>query len=540
MHRLSCLFLAASLLALGCGDDASEGPWDPVDAAVPDGAIADAAIADVTGTATITYVTANEQNSVPEDFSTADIEALVPGDDGAFTSYTGTGTAAGTFSIPGVPPGESFYVRVGQTYFFGDRRQLDLSYTTVGRADATYAETSPTDAVFDITAMDAWTTLDQLNFFAPAADATYTLLNADPETGDPLLSAGATALDLTVDYASADSAGVIDNTKGDVAYLVHLEGTVDENDVQTQTLSQLATFSDIHQADGEATTFAGAFEDLAKDRRVALDIRFSEFAGQLAGDVADGFGDAAIIAQPGPESIGAQFGAAELVDVSPTATNDDAMVTVDYGNPFPSTWSLYGDVFQLATVQLTTASGIDISKALFAGQSDTLAAFTAGPIQPLVTPISAPTLDGQDATAALSGLSLTPTLSWTAADGANGYLVTIYHVVADTDSASAFRVADIYTTATEIIVPPGVLTAGDEHFMVISAVAEPNTDLAATPFADSFPSGYVDVITALFVVGDAAPALAPIAHRAPATTAPPPRFDRYRLRALAGQRRPHY
>lgn len=510
--------LSACLALFGCGSDASA--IDP-DAAVIDGMPApDAAPpGTITGSSIATYVTPTGEMDVPDDLSTTTIAALVPDGAGGFTTYPGTGNADGTFSIPDVPSGVTYYLQAGDYFYLvTDLREIDLGYAVTGRPGVEYAQTSPTNAVLNVDGMNAWTLPDQLNFFSHNANALYTLLDVDPETAEERLGEGAMAVDFTVDYWWADSPALIDSTQGDIAYLTHLEGVIDESDIQTQTLTQIATFTGIQQADGQSTAFTKTFEAVPQDESISLDVRFSEFVAQHeslpAPDVT--ISDAAIIAQPGGGEHGPLFGGSVLVDVSPPlVAAQDASVTTDYGNPFPDDWAVYGDAFHVQSQTYTAANGQAFFEFVYAGHSDALAGFTDGPVEPIVSPISAPTIDGEDATAAIDGVSETPTVTWTAAAGADGYVATLYHVVQTEQDAAREAVANFYTAGTTITLPPGLLVAGDQHYLKVVAYAQPNTDFEASPFRESFPFGYAESLTALFTVGDAA------SQRQPATQPTP-------------------
>src|SRR5437870_2233263 len=73
-------------------------------------------LAEVSGTAIDTYVTEAGDVQQPRDLSGIDLAAFILRSDGTFTRIAGSGTAAGSFRIPGVPAG-TYYLKFGTSYF---------------------------------------------------------------------------------------------------------------------------------------------------------------------------------------------------------------------------------------------------------------------------------------------------------------------------------------------------------------------------------------------------------------------------------------
>jgi len=93
--------------------------------------------------------------TVPSDLSALTIAAHVPNGTGGFQTYAGTGTATGTFWIPGVPPGY-YWFQKGASYDWTDTSRVDFRFDQVGRSTGFQTATLPTIATFNISGMAAW------------------------------------------------------------------------------------------------------------------------------------------------------------------------------------------------------------------------------------------------------------------------------------------------------------------------------------------------------------------------------------------------
>ncbi|MBK8724713.1 MAG: hypothetical protein IPL96_01355 [Holophagaceae bacterium] len=92
--------------------------------------------------------------TVPADLSALTMAAHVPSGPG-FQTYAGTGTASGTFWIPGVPPGY-YWLQKDKSYDWVDTSRVDFRFDRVGRPDGFQLPTLPTTATFNIGGMTPW------------------------------------------------------------------------------------------------------------------------------------------------------------------------------------------------------------------------------------------------------------------------------------------------------------------------------------------------------------------------------------------------
>lgn len=116
----------------------------PADVLPPDAAVSPDAAPDpntVTGTSIVRYYTETGMTTAPEDLARYTIQAYVPDATatGGFRIVDAAITGPGTFTIPTIPPGTGYYLKltpVGSstpTFYWTDARSLDLGYPTSGR-----------------------------------------------------------------------------------------------------------------------------------------------------------------------------------------------------------------------------------------------------------------------------------------------------------------------------------------------------------------------------------------------------------------------
>jgi len=121
--------------------------------------------------------------------------------------------------------------------------------------------------------------------------------------------------------------------------------------------------------------------------------------------------------------------------------------------------------------------------------------------QPVVYPVTAPTLNGASLYTAASGIAPPLTLSWTAAtvnsaiSGAklSGYHVIVYAVPTSGQWGSAL--ANLYTPNASLTIPTGLLPAGTYVFVVESR-ADALANVTSAPWHSHYPRGTAQVVSA--------------------------------------------
>jgi hypothetical protein len=151
-------------------------------------------------------------------------------------------------------------------------------------------------------------------------------------------------------------------------------------------------------------------------------------------------------------------------------------------------WNEWRSVEFGGTVSYTAVGATgSVSERASMGRRDPLTALQ--PMAPTLSPVRnmAVTPTGSTtpvpAYAAVTSTGLQPTISWDApALGTpTSYLVEIFRLGVNGTASTKTRVAAIYTGATRVPVPPGVLTAGARHYVKVTARAIPSDPWAVSP-----------------------------------------------------------
>jgi len=163
----------------------------------------------------------------------------------------------------------------------------------------------------------------------------------------------------------------------------------------------------------------------------------------------------------------------------------DVLATMTYGSPFPALWGIGVSVDAGWQVPEAHSTAVGVRMAL--------AEASSGPIRPLITPVQSPAVNGRDAFGSLSGIGLSPTLSWLppAKGTPSAYVVMVGN---PTSGEAPPLPPSIVTTETSLPLPPGMLESGHSYNFIIRAVASP-IDASTAPFRKSLSYAYAEVVT---------------------------------------------
>ena len=489
------VFLWAALLLGACGGDGGssggpDAPGDP-DASPP---LDSTPTAPVNGMAIDTFLTAQGPVKVPRDLSMAMIAALVPAADGSFTTLPGTGTAQGTFTIPDVPEGP-YYLSLNGRFIVTSLRTLDISTTFFGRAMQKKAA-APTMLTLNVTNMNAWQDGDILEMYIPNAGAAF----SNPEAFAPTPpTVGATTLDLTVDYQSAELPNVIDPTMGDAAFITHGITATTAQGVPYQALGAISYLQPFALANGSTVTATGAFAAVAQTKTRNVDWRSTEFANLISTAVPGGTTTFTNTFLDFVELDEAAFYSTPVLFQLKAPTTPDVLTTVTYGNPFSATWKeqLRASISGFKRFTLGTKTGNSFAQFSISGSADEL---LAGPIRPTIGPVQNLRVAEQDGSGPLAGLPAHPKITWNppTMGQANSYSVQVFRFVADATRLNRVQVGRINTKETSAILPDGILKAGEPHFIIVRAFSHPGTTYDRFPFVISHPLATADRVTTVF------------------------------------------
>lgn len=476
--------------SLDAGSSPDAGP--SVDAGPP---------APVTGTMATVYVTAGGDVTVPTDLSATPVEIYIDDGSGSLVRYPGTGSADGSFSVPNVPAGATFDLRIGDQYYVSSRRSFALGKTLVQRPDAAYPTQSTTLDV-DVSGLIPFQQDDVLELVSPNSDVWL------PLTGTAYGQLSGAGTDGTVsgsldyravseDYSAANP--LIDTSNGDDVYLEQLarEGADIDHGLGVEpyeALERIASPSSLVMTDGATLPLTATLQPVAAQKTESLVWQGLSFRGVLqnmCGLDPPPYLTLAGVAVPFP-GRGPGGASADLFTVD-LATAGYLSMDLGYGDPFPASWGR--SVLAQGYCFPYGVSGEPLL--LFSETAETLATASQTPMQTAIGQPRAITVDRQ--TTPLPVAEHDPLLAWIPPEfgTATSYHVIVYDL---TGSGPHKKVATIVTQATSVRIPPPILEDKHTYGFVVRAISEPNDDPFGRKHFD-FPWGLTDAFSGLVSVG---------------------------------------
>jgi hypothetical protein len=446
----------------------------------------------VNGVGQITWESATTRDSIPMDFATQSVEALVLDASGRRVPIPGSAGPQGTFTIPNVPVGE-YILHSGTQYLVTSTNSPDLGYVMGGMPPQGTATrhprtilTKPSIISFSISNLAAWQNGDQLEWFSTEVD------DWDIRTDRLLaLAPGATGFSLAADVSQIDAPppsgpALISTTVGDHVFVAQLSRKTSTTGVPYVAMSRIAQLSPIDMVAGGSVSAGGTMSDVSAANVIALDYRGTQWDAALAaGNPAQttcldyqGCAFIGVLAQGGSAQDGFYTANADLLLLDNPVGNL-LTGTMTYGSPsaasLSGSWGVMFDVrkdkrviHQLpgATSGWWFGSGVE--------WVTTVAAAQAGPLAPPITMPTAIKVGSADFFAGGPGMGLTPTLQWTAPSTNNAvfYDLVVFELYADASNQTQRRTAAYLVTPNlSLTLPAGILQTGKTYVFKLEAVA---------------------------------------------------------------------
>jgi|HubBroStandDraft_6_1064221.scaffolds.fasta_scaffold02726_8 hypothetical protein len=470
MHKLClvCAVALVSIASLAAKDEVSE---------------------PATRTVSGTQIGHYKNGPVPIDLSLVQIAALVPNGSGGYNVFTGTGTSAGTFTIPGVPSG--FYLlQFGGNYLWTSNTTVDADFIADYRSDIVLANSSTT-LTFDLVNLKSWQGTDVFEMVCPN-NLTY-----DSYPG----MTGETSFTGTFNYFGSLS----DASEGDQYYVAQLS-TQNVGGLPFTALSRFLAPPKFTQAQGSDTPINGSLKTVAQNNQFEANINGADILTQALAanpNATLAFSGISLDVYPGSFAHGQNTDTPDLVlygGVPTISTNGDLGV-VSYGNPYPSAkFPLYasyeyaGQTPYLAPGATNTTS---ITTVAFGSTTNLPTASSA--IEPLVSVVNSPSVMGLNFFTNHRGIGLTPSLKWSppSVGPATYYVVNIAQLSNVGGNTVATGIAAFRTQKTSLRIPPGLLSTGQAYVFAISAFYIPGLNFAKTPYYLGSTTARADVISGM-------------------------------------------
>jgi hypothetical protein len=195
----------------------------------------------------------------------------------------------------------------------------------------------------------------------------------------------------------------------------------------------------------------------------------------------------------------------------PAITTDQDFGTLQYVDPFDSTWTRSASLCQEYTVSIPAGSGATANFAVVDSVTVPVSPTAPPSFAPLVSPVLSPTINSASFFTAATLNTATIPLSWTVpATGAPfGYTVHLYVLSTVAGGAPTYAAAGTFNTAqTSITLPP--LSGGNTYVFSITADVDASAKMEAGPFRSSLPTGSATVVSAPITINSGA--LTPSIH----------------------------
>jgi len=434
----------------------------------------------VGGTAVDHHVIPDKTIDAPHDLSAWKLEATVfDGTPSGATVYPGKGNVDGTWSIPNVPAGPYvLHADDGGPYdrfVVTSERLMDLGQTIAGRPDAAKAASDATFLTLQITSVaPATAAFGSIELFSARAGVTGgngVKMPGGSWTGMPNLHGALLIADdawiIQSDWfnpAAPDFRVAVGGFAVDPFTMIDGKNTVLTGAVASAPQQSLT-----------ATLQQGAFIAAIGNTGGVFPYVYEE-VNAIPGDLASGGGLAPA-----------------LYRNEVTGANKDTPLTLSFGNPFPSSWTVALTVRVGVSIDVKTPKGTVLGDFVWCGVDGAPTSSLGAAIGPELSAPAATAIDGQSGTMYISGGSLTPTVSWEnpSLGAASFFVVTV-----GDGAKPPPRPVLIITTGKSVRIPPGILVAGHEYTVTVTSYSQADP-VAKRPFAVSYPRHHADTFAAL-------------------------------------------
>jgi hypothetical protein len=449
--------------------------------------------------------------------------ALVPNGDGSYTVISGSTTTPGTVTIPNVPGG-FFWLASGSNL----TNILDAFWTSSSTIDLgrDLAESPTSGTTEQTTAFDF-----NINGLDPTSSpSVVTVSTPGFELSPP---ANATSVSGTTSLTSNE-----DWSKVGTVFLMQ-EEPVALGSLNFLTLGPALTLTKPGYADGVTNAVT---ETLQASPETSLDVSVpgsqwtSLFSGNIAPSSAQISGSwLSISAEPfitgrneSPGTFTSNLslvtdpqGSLSLLQTpldpcldwsipglgfqtlrEPAIVTDQDFGALNYGDPFPSSWTRAVAFCEEATIPVPGASPEFFSLQLASGIA--VAPSDSPSLAPLAEPVQNPTINGASLFAASTLDTTALTLNWSApaATAPTGYRISLFTEVATTNTLLISSEGTFFTDKNAVTLPP--LTAGQTYIFEITTVVDAGANFETSPYRSALPTGFAMVVSAPITISSGA------------------------------------
>jgi hypothetical protein len=489
-----------------------------------------------TGTVTVNWVNTNWESTGPvhvpvSPSASLNVSAVVPQPDGSLTVLNGTNSAPGVVTISGVPAGYYWLTftpalsAIAPLAYWTSTSTFDAGRDFAGSPVSLLSTPEPTNLDFGLSGLDSVASATSVSF-SPAMQLQL------PYFGDP---ADSTTLTVSLNENSN-----IDWSQVKSGFLLQYEPST-LGPLNNLVLGPAAELSGLSLANGTTNTITQSLQP-SPQASLGINVLGSQWANLFTNaspsaptSYSSGI---SLIAEPfvtGTDATGLDdltlagtslqisgngfafqpFGGCDALgfpligtNTQPAILTDQNLGTLQYGDPFSSSWARVFSFCEEAVVPIPLPnSSATMDFALVAGVRT---APSNSPIGPLVGPVQSATIGGGSLFTAATLTTASPTLNWSAPTGTNliGYTVGVFVAVTQTDGTVAYARAGTFSTAkTSITLVP--LSGGNTYVFSITALVNAAANIETSPHRSALPTAFASVVSAPITIlsGASAPAI---------------------------------
>jgi hypothetical protein len=464
----------------------------------------------------------------------ASVLALVPQPDGSLLSIPGAlkSRDSGVFDIPNVPAGYYWLLLtpvpiVPPIGFWTSSSTFDSGRDEAGSPPPFTANSQTTTFNFNLAGLE------------PAPATSWVAFVTDNLGIPPFFfssPSGSTTLNATL--SSTDR---VDWSKVNTAFLMQLEPvSLSMGSLNFLALGPGLSLTNLSLTSGTTNTIDGTLQT-SPQTSINLDVPGSQWAPlfQNAGPTAATVQSAWLSIQPEPYVSGSNANASVLgpnlfmvspnpgaappspfsgcvnlpfflppLGILPILTDQD-FGTLQYGDPFPSSWTRVLAFCQGAIViEPLPGGGIFNSYPIPIMDGEVIAP-SSSPLAPVASQVQSPTVNGASLFTQSTINATAVTLAWSApATGTPyGYTVLVLQVLLINQGVELLQTGTYSTAKTSITLPPQA--AGNDYLSLITAQVDGIANMETGPYRSALPTGYATVVSAPIPIasGATAPAI---------------------------------